>query len=252
MRYYFLLILLLLIPVAVAINTTNSSDRIAVPSIIIEESDNVTNSTDLLNETSYSMFNQTQNNSQSEDEVVIQDVPLVDSSDSIQPLTRTIVHPKNSFSMAGVKAQEVCSQKSYQTVEPVLTTCEVEVLECDDLDNTSCINTTQLRNDCQVNTRIITHVQDVCTPVGFTILDTYDLPLTDYECSIDGVEGVIVAVCDSRNDGNGDGICHPGESCMRFEFTNEGYTQEFKNSKDDFRTHDRTYFLESSLVEVRK
>jgi hypothetical protein len=69
------------------------------------------------------------------------------------------------------------------------------------------------------------------------------------KCSYD-VEGeTVVITCDSRFDGNNDGICTSGESCMQYRVTKGSIQTLMKNSRDDFVESDDSFFLEKLKVE---
>ena len=91
--------------------------------------------------------------------------------------------------------------------------------------------------------------EQVCRITALVVNNAVRIDIQDYVCSTE--EGLVVTVlCDSKFDGNGDGICNSGESCMRFTIDGSAVTKEEKNSRDDFVADDEDYFLEEATAEV--
>ena len=59
----------------------------------------------------------------------------------------------------------------------------------------------------------------------------------------------VVITCDSRFDGNNDGVCSSGESCMQYRVEKGNVQTLMKNSRDDFVASDDSFFLEELKME---
>ncbi len=62
----------------------------------------------------------------------------------------------------------------------------------------------------------------------------------------------LVIFCDSRYDGNNDGVCSSGESCVSFIVSKSGVQRVVRNSADSFSENDESFFLEKLSVEVSR
>jgi len=69
------------------------------------------------------------------------------------------------------------------------------------------------------------------------------------KCSYETEQDTLVITCDSKYDGNNDGICHPGESCIQFRVTKDNIQRLEKNSRYDFIEEDETFFLDKLSME---
>jgi len=79
----------------------------------------------------------------------------------------------------------------------------------------------------------------------------YKLSYGDWgKCSYETEGETVVITCDSRFDGNNDGICSSGESCTQFRVTKGNIQTLIKNSRDDFVENDKSFFLEKLKMEV--
>jgi len=109
------------------------------------------------------------------------------------------------------------------------TSCEDEPF------NTSCVtNTKEIEQQCVIGTesyenyekvrvQVVQKSKTICNNEGYTIdiagsSKKIDFVKAGYYCSLDGN----IITCDSVHDGNGDGICHSGETCIKFEVTSKG------------------------------
>jgi len=101
--------------------------------------------------------------------------------------------------------------------------------------NTSCVtDTTEQVYQCaigkepyqsyeKVSEQVVQKSKTICNNEGYTIdiagsKKKIDFDKAGYYCSLDGN----IITCDSVYDGNGDGICHSGETCIKFKITSEG------------------------------
>ncbi len=139
-----------------------------------------------------------------------------------------------------------CEDVTWQEEEAVNGVCieQRNVRVCDDEANTSCH---QEKKDfsvsCVKEIKKIEKTRRDCATAGYKIYDT-EIDTSRYGCSTEENNGEITVICDSNFDGNGDGICTSGESCMKFIFDGNSYQKSEKNSKDDFISDDKSFFLE--------
>jgi glutamine cyclotransferase len=158
---------------------------------------------------------------------------------------------------------EDCQTIYWSETQPVYDTCRTyyEGTGCDDEPfNTSC-SVRQLSRDytCQTGEEIVEKSKEICSEkdMEFTIdkiieQEKYRLSYGEWgKCSHITEDQTVVVTCDSRYDGNGDGICSSGESCMQFRITKDGTQRLMKNSRNDFVESDKTFFLKKlAMVEV--
>ena len=101
--------------------------------------------------------------------------------------------------------------------------------------NTSCVtNTTEIVYQCvigkesyqsyeKVGEQVVQKSKTTCDKKSYEIdiagsIKKIDFDKAGYYCSLDGN----IITCDSVHDGNGDGICKSGETCIKFEITSGG------------------------------
>lgn len=156
-----------------------------------------------------------------------------------------------------------CKTIEWETEEPVYGTCQQEYTQtfCDDPPiNKSCHEETNYYEyPCQTGTNIIPHSERVCTPKAFEIeKETADIVtekgrinFKDWgKCSYQTEEDNLIVICDSQYDGNNDGICQSGESCVKFVVTADKVEKFLKNSQEEFTAEDESFFLEELDYEV--
>lgn len=213
-----LVVALLCIPIVVfAVNETNSS----------------INETISLNQTINVSVNETND--------------VVENSTPQQPLRRTELYPtKNSIAASRVSAIEDCTETSWQTTEPVMGTCQRNVVCAPE--NVSCTGVEEYT--CKVNDEIVTHIKETCRQRGLVLDNKYSLDTAAFKCSATEQGSETTVVCDSRYDGNGDGICSSGETCMKYVLKNGNLQTLQKNSRDVFVESDVSFFLETPILEV--
>lgn len=130
---------------------------------------------------------------------------------------------------------------------------------CDDEPlNTSCYIEEQSYNyTCKTGENIIENSEEKCRDTEIkvavdTLLGTKDYTLEYGEwgkCSYEDEQETLVITCDSKYDGNNDGICTSGESCMQFRITKDKVYTSMKNSRDDFIGYDKSFFLDELRME---
>lgn len=130
---------------------------------------------------------------------------------------------------------------------------------CDDEPfNTSCyIGEKSYNYSCRIGTKVVEKNKEVCTEKEFQFTVTrlpkdekYRLEYGQWgKCSYEADGETLVVTCDSMYDGNNDGICSSGESCIQFQITKDGTQRFVKNSREDYAIQDETFFLEKLGLE---
>lgn len=156
-----------------------------------------------------------------------------------------------------------CETIEWETEELVYGTCKQEYTTtiCDDPPiNKSCHEETEYYEyQCQTGTNKIPHSERVCTPKAFEITKELGATVTEKgrinfkewgKCSYEAGEDNIIIICDSKHDGNNDGICQSGESCVKFVITQDKVQRFLKNSQEGFTAEDESFFLEKLDYEV--
>jgi len=156
-----------------------------------------------------------------------------------------------------------CKTVEWETEKPIYDACQIEYIEtiCNDEPiNKSCYGETRYQDyTCKTGTKIIPHSEEVCEPSSFEITkETADV-VTEKgninfgewgECSYEAQETDITIICDSQYDGNNDGICQSGESCIKFVVTQDKVERLLKNSQEKLTSEDKSFFLEKLDYEV--
>ncbi len=162
-----------------------------------------------------------------------------------------------------MKVIKDCKTIEWETEEPVYGMCQREYIQtvCDDEPiNKSCHKETKYYEyECQTGTNIIPHSKEECTPKAFEITKELGAVVTERgrinfkewgECSYETGEDNIIIICDSQYDGNNDGICQSGESCVKFIVTQNKVERYLKNSQEEFTEEDDSFFLKKLDYEV--
>ena len=156
-----------------------------------------------------------------------------------------------------------CETIYWDETENVYSTCTnyYNVSTCSDEPfNTSCSVTENSYNyTCKTGTNTVQRSKEICTDKEMRLTvdkltgtETFSLEYGDWgKCTYETQGQAVVITCDSKYDGNNDGICQPGESCVQFRITKTGVQRLMKNSRYDFVEEDDTFFLqELNLAEV--
>lgn len=156
-----------------------------------------------------------------------------------------------------------CKTINWETEEQIYGTCQREYIKtvCDDPPiNKSCYQKTEYYNyTCKTGTKIIPHSKKVCTPKAFEITKEIGATVTERgrinfkewgKCSYEKEGNNLIIICDSKFDGNNDGICQSGESCVKFVVTQDKVKHYLKNSQEEFTVEDKSFFLEKLDYEV--
>lgn len=156
-----------------------------------------------------------------------------------------------------------CRMVYWNETEDILGTCHYDVNEtiCSDPPmNTSCETFWHRYNySCIVDRRTIERSREECVDREFQlyvnrsgIIRQFELKYGDWgKCSYLPGNYTLLIVCDSRYDGNADGTCQSGESCMLFGITRDNIRTYMRNSGEEYRENDNTFFLQKLKMEAR-
>jgi hypothetical protein len=224
-------------------NTTNSTVEVLNPENVIDTITNSTNNTINVS-TPDDLFNVTNSsdNTQSTLPNPVIDAVLVDNSSN--DTSQNVVKPDP------VQKIQECKDKIVQDVVPVYGNCTRPVV-CQNITNETCDpSITEEIYQCYTGIQNIDRTVTECKTVGLKINNKIQLDIRDYACSTQNDTGTVTVVCDSKYDGNGDGICTSGESCMKFIVNGSNVEKYKKNSRNGFVSGDSSYFLNEVSVEV--
>lgn len=156
----------------------------------------------------------------------------------VAPAVRHIESCTNSIVSEEQTVRDTCTinvTKKICTDEPVNQTCT------DDIKSVSYL--------CNPHDTIISRTEEHCRTSAIVVNNAIRINVEDYVCTTQE-DAQITVLCDSRFDGNGDGTCTSGESCLRFTIRGNNIVKEEKNSHDDFVAHDDKYFVPQATIEV--
>lgn len=151
---------------------------------------------------------------------------------------------------SGMQRIQVCKQVTWDEHAPIYSNCTTTYNQtnCSDAPvNKSC---TTVQNSftysCINGSATVTKQRQDCATTGFMVSGKF-INTTDYRCAVttDGKEFV---TCDSIYDGNGDGICTSGESCIQFGIVGNYIVRKERNSQDQFVDSDNSFFLPRTEV----
>lgn len=169
-----------------------------------------------------------------------------------------ITQVTNDISLEDIKD---CKTVYWDETEDVYGICTdyYNTTVCDDEPlNTSChIEEKSYNYTCKTGTKTVQKSREECRETEMNIAvdalsgtKNYKLEYGEWgKCSYETEGQTLVITCDSKNDGNNDGICHPGESCIQFKVTKDSIQRLEKNSRMDFIEEDSTFFLEKLSME---
>jgi hypothetical protein len=132
---------------------------------------------------------------------------------------------------------------------------------CDEPFNVSCRHEEKSYTyACEKDANVVEKSKEVCIDKGMDVYvekllkeNKYSLDYSDWgKCSYTPSDDSLVIICDSKNDGNADGMCQPGESCISFIVTKNNIVRMFKNSRNDFVESDPTFYQEKIDMEVKE
>ncbi len=149
-----------------------------------------------------------------------------------------------------IKKIEQCEDVPYTDVESVFEPCTIQRTNtvCDAEMNKTChTETVDSTEQCFTGKKTVQKTNRVCTTVGYVIFGK-EIRTEGYVCSIEEKGNKVTLICDSRYDGDGNGACSPGESCMRFVVTRESSEKAERNSHDQYLDFDDSYFLKRASI----
>jgi len=170
----------------------------------------------------------------------------------------TTVQVTSDISLEDIKD---CETFYWDEAIPIYGTCTeyYDATVCDDEPfNTSC-HTEQKSYDyrCKTGTQVIQKSREECKDKKIEVAidkltktENYRLEYAEWgKCSYTAEDETLVITCDSKYDGNNDGTCHPGESCIQFRVTKDNIQRLEKNSRYGFIEEDETFFLNKLSME---
>ena len=176
---------------------------------------------------------------------------------SIVAITRAQV------SKIGLTQVNDCKDIEWETEEPIMGTCQREIVNtiCDDPpQNQSCYQETNYYDyPCQTGTKKVQHSDRACSPKAFEvtkedsgrIMEKGRITFDNWGlCSYEKEGDTLIILCDSKYDGNNDGVCQSGESCIKFVIDENGVQRTLRNSQDDFTEEDQSFKLDKLGYEV--
>lgn len=154
-----------------------------------------------------------------------------------------------------------CETVFWNETENIYGTCthEYSIRKCDDEPiNNSCHIVQESKNyECITGYNTSAKSKEICKDKEMRLLagelsggKKYRLTYGDWgKCGyLPGTDSVIIT-CDSKNDGNEDGICQPGESCVSFIVSKNRIERFFRNSRADFTSDDPTFYQDKLTME---
>lgn len=185
-------------------------------------------------------------------EVAVEESPKAEEEILLTPLAL------ETQVQGAVTSLETCTTVNYEEEEYVYQNCTrlLEPVVCsDEPTNASCNTPAEETYECVTGTQVVQKSRDDCETFGYMLdngVKNVKLTTTDYSCSTTEENGIVTVICDSKFDGNGDGICSSGESCQKFILEGGSFAKYEKNSQDEFTTEDDSYFAERASTEVLK
>lgn len=154
-----------------------------------------------------------------------------------------------------------CHTVYWNETEDIIGVCahSYNVTACDDEPfNTSCsVEEISYNYSCKTDSNLVEKSKEVCKDKEFQLTvdklidEKYKLQYGDWgKCSYTAGNQTAEILCDSRLDGNNDGICQPGESCIKFIVSKDNIQALYRNSRDDFVENDETFRQEELSLEV--
>lgn len=154
----------------------------------------------------------------------------------------------------GVKPIQTCKTENWVEEKQVIGTCTRpgQTTVCDDEPlNTSCREITiDVPYACYKEPIRQEKSKEVCETTAYTVNNAVKLYIDGYACTPLQSGDEVVVECDSKHDGNGDGICKPGESCMKFVINGNQIQTYEKNSRYDYLQTDDSFHLERVTMEA--
>ena len=155
-----------------------------------------------------------------------------------------------------IQEEKQCTTVSFEVQQPIMGSCTdtYPTTVCDDYPtNASCYETTEeVTHSCVTGYETVIKNKEECRTTALVINNHFAIPTINYACSTMEEGSIIIVTCDSKYDGDGNGECHSGESCLRYEIDGETISQTQRNSHDEFKESDGSFFQEENGLEVRQ
>ena len=149
---------------------------------------------------------------------------------------------------------EDCKDVSYEEDELIFEDCEQSkyFVTCDELNQTRYNNTINYNTTCEV-VKKVSKIKQTCEQKGIFVKQKFKLDFdSDYTCLPSEDSEKVTILCDSKLDGNGDGKCQAGETCIKFEVQGNNLKKYYRNSRPDFVENDPTFRQkEINMVEIK-
>ena len=181
--------------------------------------------------------------------VIKEQIPTNESMLTAAVVVEPVVEPQAS---GPVEEIQECVTIPFQEKENVYGTCTEERLECSGPDNSTCA-TVEKQYSCKTGEQMVSKSYQECKKVGLRVNNgekIIELDIREYACSSQESGTQIIVTCDSKYDGNGDGICRSGESCQRIVVNGTTITKSEKNSDEEYREADDSYFMPEVGMEI--
>jgi len=148
----------------------------------------------------------------------------------------------------GLQRIQNCRDSSWQEHDQVWGNCSDPVNDssCGDLQQNCTHHLTTITYPCVTVLTTVTKTRRDCTTTGFTV-GVHTIDTTGYACSVQD-DGKVYVTCDSTLDGNGDGICTSGESCIQFGIVGNTIIRKERNSGDSFVDQDKSFVIPRAAV----
>lgn len=155
-----------------------------------------------------------------------------------------------------------CQLVTWQEEVPEFGNCTRSYIHtvCDDEPlNTSCREVNQsYAYTCKTGTQIIQRNREECREESMEVVinmeekvERYVLNHGDWgACSKEVAGNGVIITCDSKWDSDRNGVCKPGESCVRFIITESGIWHQIKNSRENYAEVDDSFFVDVLEMEV--
>lgn len=176
--------------------------------------------------------------------VITEVLPAVETTVNESVLTTAAVVEPTAAPSPVEEIQE-CKTISFQDTEHVYGTCTRNMMRCSGLTNSTCA-TVEEEYRCETGQQVVTKSYQQCTTTKLRVNNgqkIVEIDLKEYACSNTESGSMITVICDSKYDGNGDGHCSSGESCQQIVVNGTTIQKLEKNSDDEYRADDDSYFM---------
>jgi len=172
---------------------------------------------------------------------------------SVAPQTESVPQEITPPVDPDIQSIQSCINNDLIEKEVVYENCTKNITQitCADapLNQTCTTETKTVLSQCITYKDVVTPRQ-ICDTKSYVIKNKYKLNIEGYACQPTKINDVVTVICDSQYDGNGDGICTSGESCLKYVFTNDKQEVYEKNSIDEYVASDDSFYLNKTTVEV--